>query len=184
LAEGEGIVKKVAEAAFKALEEDVAKKAGEDAAKKAAEDAAKKAAEDAAKKAAEDAAKKAAEDAAKKAGEDAAKKASEDAARKGVTGAAARAPQVTDSKLGNIVHDLYKGANNPTRVGSGTTADAIRHELANPGVQTAGRGHVIKGREYAKGLQNWLRRNPGASAGDRQAAQDMLNDLKNALGGN
>jgi len=111
------------------------------------------------------------------------KKAAEDAARKGVKAAAAKAPSVVDSKLGNIVHDLYKGAGNPTRVGSGTTADAIRHELAT-GAKTAGRGHVTKGKEYAKALQNWLRRNPDAAGSDRQAAQDMLADLQSALGGN
>ncbi len=35
-------------------------------------------------------------------------------------------PAVEDTKLQNVVNDLYKGATNPDRVGTGTTADAVR----------------------------------------------------------
>lgn len=77
----------------------------------------------------------------------------------------------------------HAGVHNPTRVGSGTTADAVRHELAT-GARTAGRGHITKTREMVRGLTNWMRRNPGASAADRSTAQHMLDDLTDALGGN
>jgi hypothetical protein len=95
----------------------------------------------------------------------------------------AQPPNVSDPRLGNIVRDLYKGTTNPNRVGNGTTMDAIRHELAT-GQATSGRMHLQKGREYVNALTNWLRRNPNASAGDRSAAQQLLDDLTNALAGN
>jgi len=106
-----------------------------------------------------------------------------DVARQGGQGPLAVAPTVTDPKLRNIVGNLYKSENNSTRVGSGTTADAIRYELAT-GEKTAGRRHVIKGRESVRALRSWLRRNPNAAPADRSAAQDMLTDLQQALGGN
>jgi len=43
--------------------------------------------------------------------------------------------------------------------------------------------HTQKGTEYARVLEGWLKRNPGASSADRSAAQAMLTDLRNALGG-
>lgn len=95
----------------------------------------------------------------------------------------AQPPSVSNPRLGNIVRDLYKGTTNPNRVGNGTTMDAIRHELAT-GQATSGRMHLQKGREYVNALTNWLRRNPNASAGDRNVAQQLLDDLTNALAGN
>ncbi len=94
----------------------------------------------------------------------------------------AQPPTVSDSKLGNIVNDLYKGTNNPNRVGDGTTMDAIRNELST-GQQTAGKMHIMKGQEYSNALTKWLSRNPNASAADRTVAQDLLQDLQDALAG-
>jgi hypothetical protein len=91
-------------------------------------------------------------------------------------------PTVTDPKLRNIVQDLYKGANTKKPIGTGSTADAIRHERAT-GQNVGGKFHTQKGREYAQGLQNWLDRRPGASESDRAAARAMLEDLRNAIDG-
>lgn len=96
--------------------------------------------------------------------------------------AAATVPKVADNKLGNIVSDLFKGTKNPNRVGSGTTADAIRRELATQ-TPTAGRMHIQKGHQYVRALRNWLRKNPEASPQDRQVAQELLDDLNDALKG-
>jgi hypothetical protein len=91
-------------------------------------------------------------------------------------------PTVTDPKLGNLIRDLYKGANTQNPIGTGSTADAIRHEAAT-GQAVGGKFHAQKGTEYARALENWIGKNPNASAADRSAAQSVLDDLRNALGG-
>jgi hypothetical protein len=98
-----------------------------------------------------------------------------------VRGASAAIPKVTDTKLGNIVSDLYKGARAPNPIGSGSTADAIRNEIST-GLATGGRFHSQKGTEYIRALQNWLAKNPNASHYDRMVAESLKNDLLNALG--
>jgi len=90
-------------------------------------------------------------------------------------------PNVTDPKLRNLVDNLYKGTTNPNRVGAGTTADAVRAELAT-GQSTAGRFHLQKAEETVRGLQNWLQTHPDASYSDRLVAQSLLDDLLKALG--
>lgn len=90
-------------------------------------------------------------------------------------------PNVTDPKLQNYVDNLYKGTTNPGRVGTGTTADAVRNEILT-GQPTGGTLHSIKAQETANGLTKWLRNNPGASPSDRLVAQSLLDDLKSALG--
>lgn len=86
-------------------------------------------------------------------------------------------PPVSDPKLQNMVNDLYRP---DAKIGNGSTADAIRYEKAT-GCQVGGRSHIQKGWDYVRALQNWLRRNPNASPSDRQVAQDMLDDLLDAL---
>ncbi len=91
-------------------------------------------------------------------------------------------PRVGSQKLQNIINDLYRGTTNPNRIGNGTTADAIRHELAT-GQPVGGAFHSQKGADYARGLENWLRANPNAPYRDRVVAQSILDDLRSALGG-
>lgn len=91
-------------------------------------------------------------------------------------------PSVSDTRLQNIVNDLYKGTTNPERVGNGTTMDAIRHELATGGA-VHGRRHLEKGRQYSNGLRNFLRRNPDASLHDRRVAQSLDDELQGAMAG-
>lgn len=90
-------------------------------------------------------------------------------------------PVVRDAKLQNYVNDLYKGTTNPSRVGNGTTADAVRRERTT-GQATAGKFHMQKAEDTAKGLSNWLKRNPGADPHDRLVAQSLRNELLDALG--
>ncbi|PKQ30484.1 MAG: hypothetical protein CVT62_13560 [Actinobacteria bacterium HGW-Actinobacteria-2] len=99
------------------------------------------------------------------------------------TSAAVRdTPQVSNSKLQNLINNVYKGTTNPNRVGDGTTMDAIRSELGS-GLPTGNRFHTIKGRETLKGLENWVRRNPNAPAADRQVAEGLIDELRAALKG-
>lgn len=90
-----------------------------------------------------------------------------------------------EQKLRNIFRDLDKGKKKPAdqRFGSGSTADAVRHELKNPGVKVGGRSHSTKAEEYSKALDNWIARNPGASPALVKEAQERSKDLKDALDG-
>ena len=89
-------------------------------------------------------------------------------------------PVVDDPNLNNIMADLWRPN---AQIGNGSTAAAVRHELANPGARVGGRAHVEKAQNYVVGLENWLRNTPAASVSDRAAAQNVLRDLQNALGG-
>lgn len=91
-------------------------------------------------------------------------------------------PQVADVNLGNIVRDLYKGANMPNPIGTGSTADAIRNELIT-GNPTGGRFHTQKGTEYVAAIDKWLKKNPTAADHDKLVAESMKYDLLNALAG-
>jgi len=88
-------------------------------------------------------------------------------------------PVVSNTKLRNIVDDLYKGTTNPNRVGTGTTADAVRNELTT-GLPTAGTFHSEKAKIYTNDLSNVLKTD--ISATDRLVANSLLDDLVDALG--
>ncbi|EPM4066320.1 VENN motif pre-toxin domain-containing protein, partial [Yersinia enterocolitica] len=88
-------------------------------------------------------------------------------------------PNVKDGNLKNIIDDLYRPN---AKVGSGSTADAVRYELAT-GEKVGGRGHVEKAQTYSKALQDWLNKNPQASSSDKAAAENVLKDMQNALKG-
>jgi hypothetical protein len=90
-------------------------------------------------------------------------------------------PRVGSSKLQNIINDLYKGTTNPGRVGTGTTADAVRYELET-GKQVFSRSHIQKAEDYLRGLNNWLKANPEADYYDRLVARSIADDLRDALG--
>jgi RHS repeat-associated protein len=93
-------------------------------------------------------------------------------------------PSVSDSKLQNLVNDLYKGTTNPARTGDGTTMSAIRDELSS-GQLVHGRNHVAKGNQYAKALNKWIGRNHrDGDPHDLIVARSLLADLKSALAGN
>jgi RHS repeat-associated protein len=91
-------------------------------------------------------------------------------------------PKVTDPNLSNIVRDLYKGAEAPNPIGTGSTADAIRNELATES-PTYGTFHSVKGEQYISALNNWLGNNPNASDYDSMVARSLKADLESALRG-
>lgn len=98
--------------------------------------------------------------------------------------APARAPNVRHWRLRKIVDDAYRGAENPNRVGDGTTMDAVRNELRT-GRPTAGKFHSVKARDLVTRLSRWLRANEKtATRPDVASARRLLEDLKNSLGGN
>lgn len=89
-------------------------------------------------------------------------------------------PRVEDAKLQNYVVDLFKGVTNPHRTGDGTTMHAILSELAT-GQPVHHRRHIIKGEEILRGLERWLRRNPDAASSDRDIAQRLVQEIREAL---
>ena len=93
--------------------------------------------------------------------------------------AAMQKPSVTDENLGALLNSLYRPG---AKVGSGSTAAAVRQELAT-GRSVGGKLHSQKAGDYIKGLQRWINGNPGASLGDRAAAENVLKDLQNAMSG-
>jgi filamentous hemagglutinin len=91
-------------------------------------------------------------------------------------------PNVVNTKLRNIVTDLYKGTNAARPIGTGSTMDAVRNALRT-GIPTGGTFHSIKAGQYTSALRNWLANNPTASPHDRLVAQTLLDDLVGALRG-
>ena len=90
-------------------------------------------------------------------------------------------PAVSDSKLNNLVNELYHGANAKNKIGDGSTADAIRYEKKE-GKPVGGKWHTQKGQEYLAALNKWMERNQdSADAEDVKAAQAIIDDLKDAL---
>jgi hypothetical protein len=87
-------------------------------------------------------------------------------------------PYVVDPVLQGIVEDLYRPF---AKIGSGSTADAIRLELETSG-KVRGKRHIQKGEDYMACLENWWKNNPTASRGDRAAVENIYLDLKDALG--
>lgn len=87
-------------------------------------------------------------------------------------------PYVVNPRLQEYVDLVYKPH---ASIGSGSTAAAIRHELATGG-KVFGRLHSKKGGDMINALEKWLRNNPTARPGDRAAAENIIKDLRNALG--
>jgi filamentous hemagglutinin len=88
--------------------------------------------------------------------------------------------EVENSKLQNIVNDLYKGTTNPNAVGNGATADAVRAE-AETGEPTGGVFHTMKAEQYSTAL-NKLLQSGTLNSSDQLVAQSLLDDLQSALG--
>lgn len=68
------------------------------------------------------------------------------------------------------------------KVGSGSTAATVRKERATNGL-VGGRMHTQKAEGFVKFLERWLQNNPTAFLGDRAAAENVLQDLRDALAG-
>ena len=87
---------------------------------------------------------------------------------------------IKDDLLREFMEKLYRPA---AKKGSGSTADALRHELAT-GELVGGSSHAQKVDDAIPYLKDWLRKNPGAADSDRRLAEQVLRDLENARNGN
>lgn len=88
-------------------------------------------------------------------------------------------PATTDPALTSMIGKLYRPN---AQIGSGSTAAAVRQELAT-GQPVGGAFHSQKAQDAIVALGRWLERNPTASAGDRAAAENVIRDMQNALAG-
>jgi hypothetical protein len=87
-------------------------------------------------------------------------------------------PSAENQKLQNAIDQLYRP--NAT-VGNGSTMDAIRHELKT-GELVGGKGHMQKGQERVKNLENILNKET-LNPQDKALAETLLQDLNNAISG-
>lgn len=87
-------------------------------------------------------------------------------------------PEVADGKLGNIVKQLFR---DNAKVGNGTTADAVRHELET-GLRVGGKTHSEKAQLAIDSLTRRLT-DPSVSQADKTIAKVLKEDLGNALRG-
>jgi len=81
-----------------------------------------------------------------------------------------------NGNLRNLISDLYREG---ARIGSESTADAIRYERAT-GELLSRSGHIPKVQQYIRALER-LVRSGDLSPSDRAIAQQIINDLKDAL---
>lgn len=94
-------------------------------------------------------------------------------------------PRTKDPELSRMMDELYR---ENAKVGSGSTAAAIRHERAT-NTLVGGKNHTQKGEDAVRFLERWLakqERLPGdqrASRNDIAAAENVLKDLQDALAG-
>ena len=70
---------------------------------------------------------------------------------------------------------------NTAKVGSGSTADALRYEKLT-GNLVGGKKHGIKARQELKRVRRWIKNNPNASSLDKSAAEHVMLDFMDALG--
>jgi hypothetical protein len=89
-------------------------------------------------------------------------------------------PHTRDPDLTRLMDNLYRPN---AKIGSGSTAAAVRHELAT-GQLVGGVNHSQKARDMIVALERWLKNHPTATPGDRAAAENVIKDLRDALAGN
>lgn len=89
-------------------------------------------------------------------------------------------PHVKDPELKDIMDYAYR---KNAKIGSGSTADGIRHELAT-GEKIKGCNHFQKGQDILNSLSSWLkknRNNPNVRPSDFDAAENVFLDTADAL---
>ncbi len=84
-------------------------------------------------------------------------------------------PTVEHQGLKNHIDELYKGGS----VGNGSTQDAVRFERAT-GLDVKGSSHSQKAGDRLRGIEK-LMNTEKLSDSDRQAAQRVADDLRDAL---
>jgi len=91
-------------------------------------------------------------------------------------------PEIDDPKLWRILDRAYRAAHDDS-VGDGSTADAVRYEIAT-GLRVAGREHVLKAQELIRALQKRID-NGRLTERDQETAEwarDHLDDALNTRG--
>jgi hypothetical protein len=87
-------------------------------------------------------------------------------------------PIAKDVKLAKTVKKMYR---EKAKLGSGSTADAVRYEIIT-GKPVEGKFHIEKAMDFKRSLEKWLQKNPTSDPGDRAIAENLILDLKDALG--
>ena len=83
-----------------------------------------------------------------------------------------------NQSLKNQIAELYRPG---AKIGDGGTADALRYEIRT-GKLVGGKSHYLKAKERARSLAKLA--NSGAlSTSDKKLAQDLIDDLNDALKG-
>lgn len=83
-----------------------------------------------------------------------------------------------NQSLKNQIAELYRPG---AKIGDGGTADALRYEIKT-GKLVGGRSHYLKAKERVRALTKLV--NSGSlSASDKKIAQDLIDDLNDALKG-
>ncbi len=85
---------------------------------------------------------------------------------------------VENLKLKNSINEIYRPG---AKTGDGGLADAVRHELKT-GELVGGKSHIQKATERVTNLENIIKKQ-NLNPNDLKIANDLLKDLKNALGG-
>jgi hypothetical protein len=88
---------------------------------------------------------------------------------------------IENPKLKKLVDRLW--TNDPTPIGDGSVADAVRHEKKT-GEQVKDAEHSQKARDYIKSLEKWFgsKTSPKPDS-DKKIAREIIKDLKDALKG-
>jgi len=88
-------------------------------------------------------------------------------------------PVVDEPKLKDFLTRYWRP---DATVGNGSTAAAIRFEKMT-GQKVKGRWHAEKGQTGLIFFERWLKENPAASPSDRRMVENLILDLRDALGG-
>ena len=81
---------------------------------------------------------------------------------------------VKDKNLQNIIDFMYRPN---AKIGSGSTADAVRYEL-KMGENIAGKNHMQKAQDSIKALEKWIKNNSNANKSDVDTAQKYIKGFK------
>ena len=86
--------------------------------------------------------------------------------------------KVSNTKLKNTIKEIYRPG---AKIGDGGLADAIRREIKT-GQLVGGKSHIQKGAERLKNLERISQRE-NLTKQERKIVEDLIRDLKRALGG-
>lgn len=86
--------------------------------------------------------------------------------------------EIENPKLKNIIDNLYIPN---AKIGSGSTADAVRVELRIDNLKVGGKSHKIKAENSVRSITDMLN-NDYLSAHDRMVAENVRLDLLDSLG--